>query len=450
MENVGESLDPILEPLLTKQTFKQGGSVCLKLGDSTLEYHKDFKLYITTKLRNPRFARDTVSKVALINFSITSVGLDEQLLTITVTRERPELEEERAQLTVQANDNRKQLRDIENKILEVLYSSKGNILEDENAIKILSSSKVLANEITEKQNLAYESRKKIDDNRAPYLEVASYAGVLFFTISELASVNHMYQYSLNWFINLFCNSIDLAEKSEEIGERLAHINDHVTWTLYQTVCRGLFFEDRFLFSLLLCVYIMKYKEKLSQQDFLDFITIPETSVKIVSNPLKHFDDDAWYKLVHLSKTTERFSGIDKIVQQDEEVWKELVTSDAGKILEQKFPNFPGISKFHKLIILKCLATVNLKEIVPFFINESIGKKYTVSPLPDMTKTFNESSSTTPIAFILGETADPCEEIYQLAEKLNIGTKRLQFLCLGEGREQQAADLLREGIQAGTW
>merc|ERR1719422_2158706 len=69
LENVGETLDPILEPLLTKQTFKQGGSVCLKLGDSTLEYHKDFKLYITTKLKVPRFARDTVSKVALVNFS---------------------------------------------------------------------------------------------------------------------------------------------------------------------------------------------------------------------------------------------------------------------------------------------------------------------------------------------------------------------------------------------
>ena len=89
-----------------------------------------------------------------------------------MVRERPELEEERAQLTVQANDNRKQLRDIENKILEVLYSSKGNILEDENAIKILSSSKVLANEITEKQNIAIESRKKIDDSRAPYLQVS--------------------------------------------------------------------------------------------------------------------------------------------------------------------------------------------------------------------------------------------------------------------------------------
>ena len=47
--------------------------------------------------------------------------------------------------------NDRQLKDIEDKILEVLSSSEGNILEDESAIEVLSSSKILANEISEKQ-----------------------------------------------------------------------------------------------------------------------------------------------------------------------------------------------------------------------------------------------------------------------------------------------------------
>ena len=45
----------------------------------------------------------------------------------------------------------RQLKEIEDKILEVLSTSEGNILEDERAIEVLSSSKVLANEIEEKQ-----------------------------------------------------------------------------------------------------------------------------------------------------------------------------------------------------------------------------------------------------------------------------------------------------------
>ena len=54
-------------------------------------------------------------------------------------------------MILQSAANNKQLKEIEDKILEVLSSSEGNILEDETAIEVLSSSKKLANEIEEKQ-----------------------------------------------------------------------------------------------------------------------------------------------------------------------------------------------------------------------------------------------------------------------------------------------------------
>lgn len=43
MENVLETLDASLEPLLQKQTFKQAGTMCMKLGDAVVEYSDDFK-----------------------------------------------------------------------------------------------------------------------------------------------------------------------------------------------------------------------------------------------------------------------------------------------------------------------------------------------------------------------------------------------------------------------
>lgn len=43
MENVGEELDAALEPLLLRQTFKSGGAMCIKLGDSTVEYNDKFR-----------------------------------------------------------------------------------------------------------------------------------------------------------------------------------------------------------------------------------------------------------------------------------------------------------------------------------------------------------------------------------------------------------------------
>ena len=87
----------------------------------------------------------------LLNFMTTPEGLQDQLLGIVVARERSELEQEKNSLITQSADNKRQLKDIEDKILKILSSSEGNILEDETAIKILNSSKNVANEITLKQ-----------------------------------------------------------------------------------------------------------------------------------------------------------------------------------------------------------------------------------------------------------------------------------------------------------
>ena len=46
-ENVPR-LDPTLEPLLQKATFKRGGVTCIRLGDNTVEYSEHFRFYITT------------------------------------------------------------------------------------------------------------------------------------------------------------------------------------------------------------------------------------------------------------------------------------------------------------------------------------------------------------------------------------------------------------------
>lgn len=53
LENVLESLDPSLEPILLKQVFKKGGTYFLKIGENVREYNHKFRFYITSKLSNP-------------------------------------------------------------------------------------------------------------------------------------------------------------------------------------------------------------------------------------------------------------------------------------------------------------------------------------------------------------------------------------------------------------
>lgn len=120
LENVGEELDPSLEPLLLRSTFKQGGVEMIKLGDNIIEYSKDFRFYITTKLRNPHYLPEVATKVNLMNFMITPEGLEDQLLGIVVAKERPELEEERQALIITSAQNQKALKEV-TKILNLSY-----------------------------------------------------------------------------------------------------------------------------------------------------------------------------------------------------------------------------------------------------------------------------------------------------------------------------------------
>lgn len=192
LENIGEEVDSVLEPLLMKQVFKQSGVFCIRLGESVIEYSPEFRFYITTKLRNPHYLPELSTKVTLVNFMITPEGLEDQLLGIVAAKERPELEEEKNRLVLESAANKKQLKEIEDKILEILSKSEGNLLEDESAITALTDSKIVANDIAEKQRVADETEKQIDQTRAGYKPIAFHSSTLFFVIAELANVSLLY------------------------------------------------------------------------------------------------------------------------------------------------------------------------------------------------------------------------------------------------------------------
>ena len=97
------------------------------------------------------------------------------------------------QLILEGAENKKQLKGIEDRILEVLSNSQGNILEDATAIDVLSQSKIVSDEISAKQRVAEKTEKQIDEARQVYRPVALRGSTLFFLVVDLANIDPMYQ-----------------------------------------------------------------------------------------------------------------------------------------------------------------------------------------------------------------------------------------------------------------
>ena len=130
--------------------------------------------------------------VALINFTVTPDGLEDQLLVAVVNNERPELEEKNDRLIVQLADYQRNLKDIEEKILKLVADAGDDILKDDELINVLDQSKQTSTTIGEQLQEAKKIQAEIEDDREKYRGVARRGSVLYFVVADLSTVNAMY------------------------------------------------------------------------------------------------------------------------------------------------------------------------------------------------------------------------------------------------------------------
>ena len=108
------------------------------------------------------------------------------------------------------------MKELEDKILKLVAEASDDILNDEELINTLDQSKETSVAINERMIEAEVTAKNIDENRENYRIVARRGSVLYFVVADLANIDPMYQYSLEFFTKLFVMRLEKSEKAADL------------------------------------------------------------------------------------------------------------------------------------------------------------------------------------------------------------------------------------------
>lgn len=218
---------------------------------------------------------------------------------------------------------------------------------DESLINKLAASKKFATEINQRLKDSKVTEEEINNARESYRTVAFRCSLLFFCITDLTSIDHMYQYSLQWFCQLFNMSVENTPAAPEHDERLKLLMSCFTLTLYQNVCRSLFEVHKLLFSLILTHKILDGYKEMDPVEWRYLLAGTQLEFPPVPNPVTWISENAWpdmYKQFAGVSELPAYKGAVEEFVANIELWKPIF--DAQNAHELPMPE-PWNSKLNE-------------------------------------------------------------------------------------------------------
>mmetsp|Transcript_55662 Transcript_55662/g.125197 ORF Transcript_55662/g.125197 Transcript_55662/m.125197 type:complete len:1244 (+) Transcript_55662:3-3734(+) len=455
MEDLGETLDPSLEPVLLKAVYDNNGRLQIKLGDNEVDYDRNFLFYMTTKMPNPHYFPEVCIKVTVINFTVTFDGLEEQLLNETVSKEIPEVLARRTELMLQLADDNKTLKMLEDTILRLLSESSGNILDDEVLINTLGESKETSAVVNKRVTEASITAKEIEAACAEYTPVATSGSIFYFVIAELANINPMYQFSLFYFVRLFNKCIDAAEANKEMNVRLKNIQNSIISLIFINVCRGLFEDNKLTLSFLIATSFQRYTGEINADEWsllLRGVGILDLSDRPPNPDPEWITEKAWDFIYAIQvNCSERCGDLCAEISENSEEWREWTMQESPHKapLPGNYEEDSAMHYFQTLLILKALCPEKVVFGVQEHARRALGDNFIMFPAPTMAEVYADASNSTPIVFVLTTGADPTNMLLRFAETMEM-KDTLAVISLGQGQGPKAQKMIDEARKKGSW
>ncbi|KAJ1440901.1 dynein heavy chain and region D6 of dynein motor-domain-containing protein, partial [Ochromonadaceae sp. CCMP2298] len=231
-------------------------------------------------------------------------------------------------------------------------------------------------------------------------------------------------------------------------ERLTHLNDYFTFSVYNNICRSLFERHKLLFSFILGVKILQGEDLINPAQYR-FLLSGISGADCLTDPLPEsswLKLNVWEDLMELGALPE-FAKLPKSFKRLEE-WQAVF--DSPDPHKATFPKpFDRITPLERLCLLRCLRRDKIELAMQDFIIHYQGVRFIQPPPFDLRACYNDSTITAPLIFVLSSGSDPNKELDLLAEEMNMGD-RLSRIALGQGQGKKASALIERGMLVGDW
>jgi dynein heavy chain, axonemal len=328
----------------------------------------------------------------------------------------------------------------------------------------LEKTKIASADIKEKVAQAREQEISINHARNEYKMVASEGSWLYFLLTQLQIISHMYQYSLDAFLFFFLKAMKLAVLSDNTIERVENLRQSIRITIFRWTNRGLFERHKqILFSMLTFKLMQKNAlvEKLDPVHFDWLIRRPDAppSVHLLENKLNDWLPTPIWNTLQSIAALEDFSKLCLDILASPNRFKEWYTK--GRPEDAQLPgewrklddDFP----FRKLMIVRAMRADRITSAMKLYVERVLpeGKLYTECDagkgfMNILEYSYEDSSPTTPIFFILSAGADPVSNVELLAKRNGFYGGKYHRVALGQGQDTVAELKLDLAQKEGHW
>jgi dynein heavy chain len=463
IENVGEELHSSLDSVLSRAIYRKGPNFFIDIGGEELEYDSNFRLFLQTRLNNPQYKPEIAAQCTLVNFTVTETGMEDQLLAQVVLKEQPDLEAEKTAIQKKLNGYKMELINLEDALLAKLADAPEDILGDVALIESLEATKKVANEVNRSVLEAREAEHGIDIAREVYRPVGSEGSMLYFIITELQGIDHMYQYSLDSFMVVFLKALAKTPPQDSRAERVEALRRALRLMCYNWVSRGMFEEHKLVFLSIIAFQLLKRgiigEDCGYTPEYMEYLLrCPKNMSVVGENTLPWLPPLSWAACDSLSSCT----GFERIATDIVEgsarfqEWYNYVSPE-----DEKLPSsWSACDKipFKKLLIVRALRPDRMTIAITKFIKDILpeGPVFTdgdaqLSSYDILHKAYEDTTPSTPVYFILSPGVDVVADVEKYALSLGkMKGKNYHNISLGQGQEKIAEAKLDVAHKEGHW